>query len=217
VKQSPDSKFKGENGPDRKILDRLEAMLLLWEENMAYERLGALFREKFLTNAQLSRMEWFPSAILDQQVLHYSEFRRHVLSLREMEGFDKDRFGNFSRMADNSRPSQTRVDALLAAFPGLLAQWRVDSSRVYSSSQDLELMWIGTRLGDLGWSDVHFPFRAFAISLEKPILFQGNPHDFILVNIVDTPGDTTGEGKSLLVGIFPESLSGFKNPAPPRR
>lgn len=207
MKQSADGKFGKDLGPVRKTVQRLDAMLNLWEESMAYEYLmGRLYEYSKKIDGKDDPNS--PAPLLEGAVMNYRELRRHLLSLRSYQDYDAARFSQVKRAGPVPR-ELVSTDALDGIFPTLLAQWRLTSSRIYNPSEDLELILVGTRLNELTWKDVTLPFDSFGIAAPVPVRVAHSevPHDLILVNSVS--GDEHAD-RYLTVSVFPESLANVR-------
>jgi hypothetical protein len=203
VKQSAEKAFGKDLGPVRKSIQRLDGMLSLWEESMAGEYLMALMNEHMNIKTGQSDPN-SPASVLAGPVTNYRGLRKHILSIRSFSEFDTSRFGKLKRIGGVLKDVE-RADALDGLFPALLAQWRLTSSRVYNPSEDLELILVGTKLGDLTWKDAELPLDSFGITLPTPIRVAGMQvdNDFILVN--SEPGDEHAE-RYIGISVFPDSL-----------
>ncbi len=68
-------------------------------------------------------------------------------------------------------------------FPSYLYPWCQHSRRVYAITRELQEILNATSLEGVNWQDIQFPFPAYAISLEQPIVrCDGRCYDFIVVH-----------------------------------
>lgn len=136
---------------------------------------------------------------------NHAALREHLLSLRTMNDFDYERF------AFAEAPS--RGFTLNELFPMMLGWWCVDSRRVYHIDRDLQALLMATKLDDLRWEDLHFPFDSFGISLEVPVNSKGKGCDFILISPVNSRIfrlPAIGDGKIFCLAEFDCALERWK-------
>jgi len=71
----------------------------------------------------------------------------------------------------------------IPTFPIYLHAWCQNSRRVYAIKRDLQAILNATSLEGVMWQDISFPFSAYTISLEQPIVrSDGRCYDFIVVH-----------------------------------
>lgn len=159
---------------ERKPVKRLDQALTLWEDLC------------FLINAR-SKLQIArglpPTAPMDAPFTTYPDFRRHVLrSAEEGHEFDRAKFLGTDR----------RIPAVIGpigSIPESLYGWNKHSRRVFALAEDISGQLANTDLEGILWSDVRFPFKAYAMELKAPLKFSGNDiSDFILVNEIRADG-----------------------------
>lgn len=147
------------------VIQRLEQAVRFWE---------ATFRLKALSaRRDLARKGMNYSGPLIGPFEHWRYLRRYL------QTFDGTRFDRERFTIQNPPHDRTTQDDFAAA----LAAWTSNSRQVFHLSADLSAMLELTVVGDLTWSDVSFPYDAFAITLERPIIGAdgGLPYDCLLV------------------------------------
>lgn len=83
-------------------------------------------------------------------------------------------------------------------FPLMIGAWAQHSRRIYRVSEDLQLLFDGTDVENIDLRSVRWPFSAFAIAPERPLIDStGRRHDCILVAI-----DDEGDGRSSTLRIL---------------
>ncbi len=180
----------------RICIERLDQALAVWEEYMwacSVKQKALRARNKRLTGTESDDPTWPP---LEGPVVHYKELRRHLLEMESIDDFDFDRF-QFIPQAEWNKSTY-----YVGYFASQLAAWSQASRRVYQVNADLKAILGATSLEGVQFSDVHFPFESFGISLEEPIEGEnGLLYDFILLAPVRTKVDG-GVGKSLAIRIY---------------
>jgi len=115
--------------------------------------------------------------VLRGPMRHWRELRNHILTLKGND-FDVTRF---CPMEDDLGASA------YTTVPLQLASWTLDSRRVFQLNSELVNKFATAELpAGLKWSDLLWPFDAFAISLEEPYMLQGDSDDIALEMILVT-------------------------------
>lgn len=148
------------------IVDRLEKCLCAWED--FWFLIGVL--NQILINT--GRAAICPK---EGAVVYWQSFRKHLLHLHSTESPpDMVRFQQPTDMHNT-------VASLLISLPIPLTAWCQQSRRVYRLQPEIQTLLNATSLEGVKWSDVSFPFPAFAVSLGQPIKDNsGMEIDFLL-------------------------------------
>ncbi|MFZ6015741.1 MAG: hypothetical protein ACOYUZ_05320 [Patescibacteria group bacterium] len=155
-----------------KQVQRLEQLLRLWEDitfllSINY-RIHALSKQQFAYQAFSSLRTWprLRQVLLDSitNPMTHDEFvRRFVPPL-----WTNDLYYGFDQT------------------PYIIYQWTRYSRRVYAISSELQWLLENTSVERVGIEDLFFPFRALALTLEKPLEDEhGNIYDCITINFDD--------------------------------
>ncbi len=183
-------------------IERLDQALQVWEEAMwicSVKQQAWRSKNKRETGIASDSPSWPP---LEGPVLHYKEFRRHLLEMQSMDDFDRKRFQLEPKagwLADLGNS---------VYFANQLAAWTHYSRRVYHVDRDLKAILGATSLEGLKMGDIHFPFKAFGVSLEEPIVGErGYLYDFILCAPIKTVVDgEERESRGLCAGLWKNAL-----------
>lgn len=155
-----------------KTLERLENLLAHWEDYCEMSYLAAILHKACPQIITLG----IP---IDEPLIHVRTLRRFILDSRN-EHLDVDRYvygksDRFAEMWFDHNP--------LATFPLTLFNWCRHSRRAYNLSGELTDLLLMTKVDDVLWDDIKFPFPAFIIELEDGFIdLDGCTHNFILVN-----------------------------------
>lgn len=151
---------------------RLEQVLQAWED---FCYLGALHLRTIAVTEY--RRTWKQSAsAMTGPEKHWREFRRFLLSFRDGDAFDLHRFVDSAMWKDLNT-------SIYASVPSMLAAWTAHSRHVFHVSPELQQMLELTSVSRLRWKDVPWPYDAFAITLDQPIVADdGVVFDCILVS-----------------------------------
>lgn len=108
-------------------------------------------------------------------IRHWRELRSHILGMTE-HGFDVERF----TLSDNAyRPfgTFTADQRPYELLPLQIASWCHSSRRVFHLSRELVERFRAADYSRYRWCDLLWPFDAFAVSFEEPLLFDdwGDP------------------------------------------
>lgn len=156
-------------------IERLDQALAVWEEAMwicNIKQLASRAKNKRDTGQETDSSSFPP---LEGPIIHFKEFRRHLLEMGSIEDFD------FKRFQLEPKPGWVEGIQNSIFFASQLAAWTHASRRVYHIDSDLKALLGSTSLKGLRLSDIHFPFEAFAVSLDDPIEAEnGFKYDFIL-------------------------------------
>lgn len=173
-------------------INRLEQALQYWEELCFLGRYA-------LEAGRGSGKDGIPAPA--GPLIHYRELRNHLL---ERGDFDADRF---------FRPTQIAHDYLrqFASIPQFLHAWSSCSRRVYQVTQELQLLLGATSLEGIAWNDITWPFNAFALMFDVPIIDgHENKLDFALVYVDEHQGlMSSREGLEVRVMLFSEDFERF--------
>lgn len=157
-------------------IDRLEQLLRLWETTCF---LGSLQFRKNLADEGV-RLPWDNIKARSQPAElspygHWQDFRRYLLKFRGT-GFDAERFIDVD---DWTRRSFEQ----LAMVPALLAAWTAWSRQVFRLDANLQVLFEMTSVSELTWADVPWPFDAFAVMLDRPLVDEkdGTTFDCMLL------------------------------------
>lgn len=152
---------------------RLEQMLQVWEDTFFI----------FWASAKALVGLGQPAPVpLAGPVVHAPEFRKHLLD-REASEFDTQRFIGPPELY---RLIQGTAGSSLTVLPQFLKGWTQHSRRVFHVSPDLQVLLGHTTLKGVQWSDVHWPFDSFVVSLETPIIDAGgHAYDCVLFSKIE--------------------------------
>lgn len=156
----------------RKPVERLDQALRYWEQAMRVLRIDR--------NITRDTFEVRTDPNMPQPCHHSKEYRKHVMGIRDFANFDMARFTGLN----DTKPETMHAEAI---FPAALASWMTQSRRVYRIPEDLQFALLATSLKKLICNDIDWPFPAFGMELERPILYrnmrgQDIKFDFILVS-----------------------------------
>ena len=157
---------------------RLEQALMMWEEFMWCGSVMRRAADKM--GVQILLEDALPA---EGPYVHFRELRRHLLTIRNFDEFDTERFEVLlEAKAKYSRDHERSDHAPIELLAGRLAAWTTSSRRVYRIDADLQALLGATSLKSLTFNDIKFPFESFAIELEEPIYcpFSNRYFDFIL-------------------------------------
>ena len=158
--------------PER--IAKLEAALRFWED---------YFLVMQGQNCVTPEYDWkeFQRLAHDGPAKHSGSFRKYLLGYRSGPfDFEKFTIGYDSEGA--------MLAGTMDFLPYALAMWTSKSRRVYHLSHDLQTLLMNTSMDDLYLKDVSWPFDAFAITLDTPILdIEGNETDCFLVSPLQYP------------------------------
>lgn len=151
------------------IIDGLETALRYWEDYWFISKMVAI------SGGMHHRDPSVAQSLLSGPELHFHEFRNLLLHIHEGP-VDIGRFIPFKAAEDNRM-------SILESFPMTLCYWTALSRRVFHISSEIHERLQGLDLRDLRWKDLLWPFRSFAITLDKPILgWKENPCDCIILS-----------------------------------
>lgn len=103
----------------------------------------------------------------------WGQFRHAILNLLEGE-FPFEKF-----VSDNIPFRQ--IAGMIADFPTHFYAWNRFSRRVFHVTRPLQALLNGTSLQEVSWRDVHWPFEAFMVTLDVPIIgSEGEEYDALL-------------------------------------
>lgn len=147
-------------------INRLEQLLRQWEDRCYMSSLSA----RFAQNTKIP---------LAGPLVHWRDLRGYLLNFRRGDKFDYERFCGPLELQNFLFPDSNVPLEMLA--------WTLESRRVYSVSEDLQLLLEGTELGKFKVSDIPWPFDSFMITLATPLVSRnadGNDvcYDVILVS-----------------------------------
>lgn len=152
--------------PDRVTIRRLEQALQVQEQVLW--ALNVISVGYFLADQKSEHT-------LGGLISNYLTFREHLLSIRSMDEYDYEKYTFVETRSGGASQGMTDV------YPMMLGSWCVNSRRVYHVDRDLQALLLNTKLDDLRWEDLVFPFDSFGISLEVPISRGKKEYDFMLV------------------------------------
>lgn len=157
-----------------KTLERLENLLAHWEDYCEMSSLAAQLHH-------VCPLAIEPGIPIDEPLIHARTLRRFILNTKN-ERFDVDRYvyGKTEGFAEKW------FDGFpLATFPLTLFNWCRHSRRAYSLTRELKNLLLMTKVDDVSWEDVQFPFSTFIIELEDGFKdLDGCIHNFILVDCI---------------------------------
>lgn len=143
---------------------RIEEVLQSWEDNA--------FCEAATVVATRKAKGW---NVLDAADLRYRTFRTELLSARPEMRFDSERFGPiFGRLNGGKKWFYGRD-----AFH--IFNWVAHSRRVYEVTEEMATLLMSTTLDGLLWSDVRWPFDAFAVTVPQPVQIGRDRYDCFMV------------------------------------
>lgn len=153
------------------VVERLEQALCRWETLC------------FLGNVQgraVSGLGGKTNYAIDGPLVHAHEFRKYLLGLRHEKKkeviFDSERFFP-------SYEFQVAITGPFGSVSTFLASWTFHSRRVFHLTRELQVLLSATSLDGMKWSDIAWPFPAFAVTLEQPIMdHRGDKLDCIVVS-----------------------------------
>ena len=150
---------------------RLDQAFALWEEAMW----GFNVLQKGVIARDGQKADIIPPLV--GPVVHYKDFRRHLLRLSSIDEFD---YGRFNLRSAGGAPWEEGT-LQFVMFPSQIAAWTCNSRRAYHLDADLQAILSAMKLDDLTLADIHFPFESFGISLDEPIVSEkGVRYNFIL-------------------------------------
>lgn len=148
--------------------NRLEQALRVWED------LCFLRRARVLALTALKKPLPYP---LDGALRHWQDFRRDLLAAGPDGDFAIEKY------VTPAEHMLKAVGANLVSLPIELASWTAQSRRIFRPSEELQALLNATSLDGVRWSDVPWPFGAFAVTLEVPLKGEtGIDYDCILVH-----------------------------------
>ncbi len=189
---------------------RMEQALRLWEDHCnLYQKMIQVAKANpggmTVTTESGITAEELPG--LDRGALaNAKSFRQYLINSfsNEESEFDYERY-----------VGDQRIGELLGAkskLPMHLWAWTMESRRVYQLSQELQLLLGVTSLKDVVWGDLRYPFNAFGIALEDPIIDEksGAGYDFLLVSKI-TKKSSVKTWTDIEFMLFPEQLKSYKS------
>lgn len=155
---------------------RLEEALRCWED-----RCAIVTARKAMYKAARVR-----DPLPDSPFIHAPDFRRSLLASSnngKPSGWIDERFipPNPTTDADGHEKAAQQLTCL-SRIPYLLSVWTRSSRRVFHITEELTQLLTATSLRGLCWDDVGWPFSAFAIALDKPLIDRGISYDCILAS-----------------------------------
>jgi len=88
----------------------------------------------------------------------------------EFRGFLQNSFGQpFDKRFIDAQPPTSNLLQIWSMIPIFFHAWLNNSKRIYHFTNVLESMFLATSLKKIDCEDIHFPFAAFALTLERPI------------------------------------------------
>lgn len=130
--------------------------------------------------------------------------RKYLLNFRAGQRFDHGRFVNAEFW------SKAEYEGL-AYLPPLLADWTAYSRHVFHVQEELQALLELTTIGNLTWGDVDWPYDAFLVTLDRPIVLnEKNSFDCLLVSRREfTRRQRRGNIPSLSMLLLPRELEDF--------
>jgi hypothetical protein len=153
------------------LVRRLDQALRLWEDTCYMtNRLGTL--ERYLV-AMGQKLDGELES-LDGAITSWNDFRGDLL-----RGIDLTE-------AHNKYCSGPLVSPL-HSFPVSLNEWSRNSRRVFHLTEELLTLLSLTSLDGVRWSEVHWPFESFLVTLDQPLVDEnGTSFDAILLYRIHT-------------------------------
>lgn len=176
---------------------RIDQALRFWEDY--YFVHGLLVQHGMWTSVQYGAIPFAGP------LMHWHEFRSYLLQVTQDQIFDTTRFEGSDRTRLALGPP--------AMIPRSLATWTQHSRRVFEVDGELQSLLAAMSFGDVRWNDILFPFKAFAITLDRPLGFrntgseQGLEFDAFLVYYDFDP--IIGENR-LLIGCLSPQLADYR-------
>ncbi len=172
------------------LVRRLDQALLLWEDtNYMTNRLGTL--ERYLV-AMGQKVDGEPVSFTGA-VTSWNNFRGDLLRGVDLnEAHDKYCSGP--------------LISPLHSFPVSLNEWSRNSRRVFHLTEELLTLLSLTSLDGVRWSEVHWPFESFLVTLDQPLVDDnGTSFDAILLYRLHTT-----EGSSVGFQLYSSNLEAYR-------
>ena len=191
-------------------VSRLEQALRLWEDHcLFYQNFSRLamtcpYELSMSTSRERQFNKDYLAVLRAGPVLSSGKFRKFLLdSLSTATEFEYDTFIG---------PDNVIQELGSKAFlPIGLWAWTRSSRRVYQLTRELQLLLSVTSLNGLNWGDIYFPFDAYCIAVDDPIIDEesGIEYDLILVSRI---GKDTVENSwtDIEFTLFPKSLESYQ-------
>lgn len=181
-----------------KRIARLEQALAVWEDTCYLQK--KLY--KFMPESAKIKLN-MPD--YTGPLVHYREFRDHVIHDSAKGNYDLERF-TFSKTADES-------SVCFSAVPTNLFAWNHYSRRVFRLDKSLQTMLSATSLEGLYWNEIKWPFQSFVIELSDPLADDdGKLYDYIIVSEVGKICDitTAKDGEIFSILLLSQELEEYR-------
>jgi hypothetical protein len=181
-----------------KRIARLEQALIVWEDTCYLQKRISKF-----TPESTKILVDMPDH--NGPLVHYREFRDHVIHDSVKGNFDIERFTFF-------RYNQESI-VTNCAIPTALFAWNHCSRRVFHLDHNLQTLLSATSMDGVFWNEIKWPFQSFVIELSDPLAdSNGKLYDYIIVGEIGKICNVfkNKEGRIVSVVLLPQELENYK-------
>lgn len=189
---------------------RMEFLLRLWEDTwQTAEDLGRILsflrkrgQKAGVSGGQVAESMYLLASLSNE--MHWKSFRNTLSGPKSLDRgmlpIDLEFLTGNKRLPELINLDQIALD---------LQRWALSSKRVFSLSEDLQLLLEATSTGKMTWSEVKFPFPCFALALTEVIEYKGRVFDFLVFRFSEGSGDGL-IFPDMHVDLIPQTLGAYQ-------